>query len=235
MHTNTPTSEVYNTDCLAAMREMPDNAFDLAIVDPPYGIREAAGKNHSRGGFCKPKLYTKKTWDNTTPSKEFFYQLKRVSKNRIIWGANHFGDMDPSSCWIVWDKNNGGSDFADCELAYTSFNTSVRRFLFTWSGMRQGNMKEREQRIHPTQKPIALYKWLLSNYAKHGDRILDTHLGSGSSRIAAYDMGFDFVGYELDAEYFDAMNKRFAAHISRPAMFAPDEMYMTEQKKLFET
>ena len=234
MHTNTPKSEVYNMDCLDAMREMPDNAFDLAIVDPPYGIGEADGKNHSRGKITKPKLYTKKQWDNTIPSNEYFVQLKRVSKNQIIWGANHFGGMNPSPCWIVWDKNNGDTDFADCELAYTSFKTSVRRFLFTWSGMRQGNMKQKEERLHPTQKPIALYKWLLSNYAKQGDRILDTHLGSGSSRIAAYDMGFDFVGYELDAEYFDAMNKRFAAHISRPAMFAPDEMYQIEQKKLFE-
>ena len=215
------------------MREIPDKAFSLAIVDPPYGIGEAAGKNHSRRGVCKPKLYTKKTWDNTTPSKEFFYQLKRVSKNRIIWGANHLGDMEPSSCWIVWDKNNGENDFADCELAYTSFNTSVRRFLFTWSGMRQGNMKEKEERIHPTQKPIALYKWLLQNYAKPGDTILDTHLGSGSSRIAAYDMGFDFTGYELDAEYFNASDVRFKNHISNLKLFAPDEMYRPEQARMF--
>ncbi len=220
-------------DCLAAMREMPDKAFDLAIVDPPYGIGEAFGKNHSRGGVSKPKLYTKKSWDNSIPKKEFFDELKRVSKNQIIWGANHFGGMDPSSCWIVWDKNNSENDFSDCELAYTSFKTSVRRFIFTWAGMRQGNMKNKEHRIHPTQKPIALYKWLLHNYAKPGDTILDTHLGSGSSRIAAYDMGFDFTGYELDKEYFDASEVRFKNHISNLKLFAPEEMYRPEQARMF--
>lgn len=141
--------------------------------------------------------------------------------------------MDPSPCWIVWDKNNGENDFADCELAYTSFKTSVRRFLFTWSGMLQGDMKQKEERLHPTQKPIALYKWILQNYAKPGDTILDTHLGSGSSRIAAYDMGFDFTGYELDAEYFSASEARFKNHISNLKLFSPEEMYRPEQARMF--
>ena len=239
MHTNTPTSEVYNMDCLAAMREMPDKAFSLAIVDPPYGIDAAnlfsGEKRKSGNGAALKSSFKKKNWDKSVPDDEYFDQLFRVSKNQIIWGANYFKNMPPSMGYVIWDKDNGTTKFSDCEIAFTSFNVAIRKFAYTWNGMIQGDMKHKEIRLHPTQKPIALYKWLLSNYAKHGDRILDTHLGSGSSRIAAYDMGFDFVGYELDAEYFDAMNKRFAAHISRPAMFAPDEMYMTEQKKLFET
>lgn len=138
----------------------------------------------------------------------------------------------PSRCWIFWDKMKYVSNYADGEFAWTSFDENAKKVAIQHHGFMSSDP---QKSIHPTQKPIALYKWLLSNYAKHGDRILDTHLGSGSSRIAAYDMGFDFVGYELDAEYFDAMNKRFAAHISRPAMFTPDEMYQIEQKKLFET
>lgn len=228
-----PTSEIFNTDCLAAMREMPDKCFELAIVDPPYGIGEDGLSNHSRGTLAKPTKYKPKSWDRKTPESIFFNELERVSVNSIIWGANHFGYMKPSPCWIVWDKQNGPNDFADCELAYTTFKTSARIFEFCWSGMRQGDMKNKEKRIHPTQKPVALYKWLLKNYAKPGDRILDTHLGSGSSRIAAYDMGFDFVGYELDAEYFEASDRRFKNHISNLQMFSPDEMYQIEQKKLF--
>lgn len=135
----------------------------------------------------------------------------RVSKNQIIFGANHFIERinKNSSCWIVWDKDNGNSDFADCELAWTSFKTAVRKVKFRWNGMLQGDMKNKQERIHPTEKPIRLYEWLLKNYAKQGDKILDTHLGSGSSRIAAYNLGFDFWGYEIDKEYFDAQEQRF--------------------------
>ncbi|MFN9114113.1 MAG: DNA methyltransferase [Bacteroidota bacterium] len=162
------------------------------------------------------------------PTDEYFEQLFRVSKNQMIWGGNYFG-IPACKFYIIWDKQMpDGLTFADCEMCWTSFDFAPRIFRYS-------TYLDKQIKFHPTQKPIALYKWLLSNYAKKGDRILDTHLGSGSSRIAAYDMGFDFVGYELDAEYFDAMNKRFAAHISRPAMFAPDEMYRIEQKKLFET
>ena len=214
-------------DCLAAMREMPDNAFDLAIVDPPYGL----GQRTTTGGSLKNSqtkfiddLKTKK-WDDVIPCPEYFKELFRVSANQIIWGGNYFA-LPAHRTFIVWDKMTYIQTMSQIEIAYTSFDSPARLVKINSNDT---------NRLHPTQKPIALYKWLLSNYAKQGDRILDTHLGSGSSRIAAYDMGFDFVGYELDAEYFDAMNKRFAAHISRPAMFAPDEMYMIEQKKLFET
>jgi site-specific DNA-methyltransferase (adenine-specific) len=214
---------------MEGMARYPDKYFDLAIVDPPYGIGEANGKNNSRNkGFGKGNLKSKKItyskdygvkdWDNKKPELKYFMELKRISKNQIIWGANHFIENIPnanSSCWIVWDKDNGKSDFADCELAYCSLKTAVRKIKITWNGLLQQDMKNKEKRIHPTQKPVALYKWLLHNYAKQGDKILDTHLGSGSSRIAAYEMGFDFTAFELDEEYFEAQEKRYKAHIAQ--------------------
>ena len=205
---------IYNGDCMDLLRQTPNKYYDLCIVDPPYGIGEDGLKNHSRGKLAKPKLYTPKNWDKSTPNKEYFDELIRVSKNQIIWGANHFISKMPydSSCWIVWDKNNGDNDFADCELAWASFKTSVRMFKYTWAGMIQENMKNKEVRIHPTQKPIQLYKWLLNKYAKAGDTILDTHLGSGSSAIAANDGGFEFTGIELDEEYYNAAKERLILH-----------------------
>jgi site-specific DNA-methyltransferase (adenine-specific) len=168
-------------DNMIGMAKHPDKFFDLAIVDPPYGIGEDGLKNHSRSVSAKSKEYTPKKWDSTAPDKNYFTELKRVSKNQIIWGANHFIDnldfKKNSPCWIVWNKMNGENDFADCELAWTSFDTAVRIFNFRWQGMLQGDMKNKEIRIHPTQKPVALYKWLLQKYAKPGDKILDTHLG----------------------------------------------------------
>ena len=209
-------SEVTNEDCMEGMARYPDNYFDLAIVDPPYGIGEDGGDKKRGTKSIKTPIHNKKNWDSEPPKIEYFNQLLRVSKNQIIWGANHFIKNIPynSSCWIVWDKDNTG-DFADAELAYTSFKSAVRIFKFRWNGMLQQNMKDKEQRIHPTQKPVALYKWLLQNYAKQGDKILDTHLGSGSSRIAAYEMGFDFTAFELDKEYFEAQEKRYNNHISQ--------------------
>jgi site-specific DNA-methyltransferase (adenine-specific) len=192
------------------MAEFPDKYFELACIDPPYGIGEDGKSNHSRGKIATSKLYVPKSWDNQSPPKEFFNELLRVSKNQIIWGANHFISKIPydSSCWLVWDKDNGETDFADCELAWTSFKSSVRQYTFKWQGMLQQDMKNKENRIHPTQKPVALYKWLLQNYAKPGDKILDTHMGSQSSRIAAHQMGFDYWGCELDPDYFrDGCNR----------------------------
>jgi site-specific DNA-methyltransferase (adenine-specific) len=204
------------------MARYPDNYFDLAIVDPPYGIGEDGAKNHSRGKATRPTLYTPKYWDTTTASKKYFKQLKRISKNQIVWGANHFIEnlmATNSSCWIVWDKQNGDNDFADCELAWTSFNTSVRKFEFRWAGMLQGDMKNKEIRIHPTQKPVALYKWLLDKYAQQGDKILDTHLGSGSIAIACHDYGFDLTACELDKEYFDKAMQRITNHTNQLNLF----------------
>ena len=204
------TSEVFNTDCLEYMRTLPDKAFQLAIADPPYGIGEDGAKNHSRNNMAKATLYTPKEWDAKAMPQEWYDELRRISRNQIIWGANHFISHIPfdSPCWVVWDKKNSG-DFADCELAWTSFSTAVRIFRFMWNGMLQEDMSHKEIRIHPTQKPVALYAWLLKNYAKPGDRIFDPMMGSQSSRIAAYKMGFDYVGCELDAEYFAKGCERF--------------------------
>lgn len=236
-NTPQPSSRVYLDDCMVAMRQMPDKAFDIAIVDPPYGRREHGGK--SRSGMVLQKNgarlyvadggYAKKQWDFAPPSEEYFTELRRVSKAQIIWGVNYFPyTFGPGR--IIWDKCNGGSDQSDCEIAFCSLTSRVDLFRFMWAGMcqgksiqeghiQQGNKKLNERRIHPTQKPVALYTWLLQKYAKPGDRILDTHLGSGSSRIAAYDLGFDFEGYEIDSDYFKAQEERFQAHIAQISMF----------------
>ena len=216
-----PSSDVYLEDCVKALKRFNDNHFDLAIVDPPYGIdinNQSQGKG---GGVAKKIEYTKKDWDKQAPDIDYFNELKRVSKNQIIWGANHFIEKIPynASCWIVWNKENGETDFADCELAWTSFKTAVRMFKWKWAGMLQQNMKDKEQRIHPTQKPVALYQWILDKYAKPNDLILDTHLGSGSSRIAAYKGGFNFVGFEIDQEYYEKQEKRFNDFKSQLRLF----------------
>lgn len=223
-------TQAFNRDCMEAMREFPDKFFDLAIVDPPYGLGEDGKSNHSRGTKRAPATkFAAKDWDSMPPDEAYFWELSRVSKNMIIWGANHFLDRIPflisTSCFVVWDKVNGETDFADCELAWTSFDSAVRQFTFAWNGYNQGyGHKNKEKRIHPTQKPVALYRWLLKNYggSSIGTKILDTHLGSGSSRIAAHDMGFDFWGYELDKDYFEAQEKRFKQHISQLQLFTPN-------------
>ncbi len=217
-----PISLVTNEDCMIMMARYPDKFFDLAIVDPPYGIGASdykrSGTQHGKSAaVCN--YYTPKDWDFQKPNHEYLKELKRVSKNQIIWGANHFIETvnQNSSCWIVWDKMTApGSGYADCELAWTSFKTAVRQARIQWSGMLQPNMKNKEERIHPTQKPLQLYDWLLENYAKQGDKILDTHLGSGSSRIAAYKLGFDFYATEIDKEYFEAQEARFKKAIAEP-------------------
>ena len=229
-------SEVHLIDCVEFMRGLPDKAYSLAIVDPPYGIGEDGLKNHNRSKITKSKEYTPKEWDLSAPNNGYFEQLKRVSKNQIIWGANHFIERIPnsnSSCWIVWDKENGDNDFADCELAYTSFKTSVRRFKFRWQGMLQGNMKNKEIRIHPTQKPIQLYRWLLRNYAKPGDTIFDSHMGSQSSRIACHMEGFDFTGCELDPEYFEQGNQRYETFTKKFGTPDPTTAIQGQQINLF--
>jgi site-specific DNA-methyltransferase (adenine-specific) len=209
-------------DCMDLLRDTPDNAFDLAIVDPPYGIGAAldkrGGQQHGKAA-APSKTYGSKEWDNKTPEDEWYNEIFRVSKNQIIWGANHLGNMPPSSCWIVWDKLNGENGYADCELAWSSFTSAVRRFTFRWAGMLQGNMAEKENRIHPTQKPVALYKWLLHNYAKPGDKILDTHLGSCSIAIACHYAGYHLTGCELDEDYFKAGVERVKLETAQRDMF----------------
>ena len=212
---------ITNEDNMELMARYPDNYFELAVVDPPYGIGEDGEKNHSRGGLAKATRYTPKDWDSKAPDRQYFEELKRVSKNQIIFGANHFIDNIPnanSSCWIVWDKDNTG-DFADSELGYTSFKTAVRNFKWRWNGMLQQNMKNKQKRIHPTEKPIQLYEWLLMNYAKEGDKILDTHLGSGSIAVACHNLGYDLTACELDKDYYEAAIKRLDQHRSQQRMF----------------
>lgn len=207
--------DIRNMDCLEYMRNCKDNEFDLAIVDVPYGISVdewmANDSNTQRGkSATKRGEYVDKNWDKTPPTDEYFTQLFRISKNQIIWGANHFIEKinRNSSCWLVWDKVNGDNGYADCELAWTSFKSAVRKVKYRWHGMLQADMKNKEVRIHPTQKPMKLYAWILDTYAKKGQRILDTHLGSASSAIAAHYFDCDFVGLEIDKEYFDKAMKR---------------------------
>lgn len=211
----------HNMDCVEGMKQFPDKYFDLAIVDVPYGIGECRDKNHTRGKVAKPKDYKAFIGnDLQSPDKQYFDELFRVSKNQIIWGANHFISKIPydSHCWIVWDKDNTG-DFADCELAWTSFDSAVRKFKYRWNGMLQENMKNKEFRIHPTQKPVALYEWLLSRYAKDGDIILDTHVGSASSLIACYNTNHKFIGFELDKHYYKLSKERLDREMSQMRLF----------------
>ena len=178
----------------------------------PFGGRKNQKKKirFEWGGFYStPKIY-KAFDDSHTPSADYFNELKRVSKNQIIWGGNYFLDnLGATPCMITWDKARRGLNFADCEIAWTSFKSPSRIFEFRWNGMLQGDMKEKETRIHPTQKPVALYEWLLKHYAKQGDKILDTHVGSGSSRIACEKLGFDFIGYEIDEYYWQMQEERY--------------------------
>jgi site-specific DNA-methyltransferase (adenine-specific) len=204
-------NQFYNIDCMEGMKQIPDRYFDLAIVDPPYGIGENAFRTKSRTKLARTTDYGSfdKDWDKECPSEDYFNELFRVSKHQIIWGANHMMHRikKGSPCWIVWDKDNTGC-FADCELAYASFSFAVRKFTYRWNGMIQQDMKNKESRIHPTQKPVALYKWLLSNYAMKGWRILDTHVGSASSLIACHEMGFQYMGFEINSDYYAAAQSR---------------------------
>ena len=212
--------ELLHCDCMEYMATVPDKYFDLAIVDPPYGIGMDGGK-YGIDGAATANDYDKKDWDKIAPEKAYFDELQRISKNQIIWGANHFISRLPidSSCWIVWDKDKVGGFFADCELAWSSFKSAVRKFKYTWHGFIQENMKNKEARIHPTQKPVALYEWLLTNYAKKGQKVLDTHGGSMSSVIAAINCGCSIVCCELDADYFAAGVERVRQHQNQFTLF----------------
>jgi site-specific DNA-methyltransferase (adenine-specific) len=210
--------ELYNVDCMEYLATLEDNAFELAIVDPPYGIG-IANKKYTYNTSKKWKNPTAiieytKDWDKESPKQEYFNELFRVSKSQIVWGANHFISKMPidSSCWVIWDKLNGSSNQADFEMAWCSFKTAARKFIYLWDGFKK---KKPEKKNHPTQKPVELYEWLLMNYAKEGDRILDTHLGSGSIAIACHNLGFDLVGCELDTDYFNAAKTRLAQHKSQ--------------------
>lgn len=247
-----PESKTYNSDCLEAMRLMADNAFDLAFPDVPYGIDEG-NKVLSRvrpvlqkNGRKTPMfaIHKKKDWDKEQPTQEYFDELFRVSKYQVIFGENYlqFDQKSTSSGRIFWDKVNGGSDFSDGELLWTNLFSSVRQFTYMWNGFCQaisideptrqrGNKKLNEKRIHPSQKPIAIYHYLLQ-FAKPGWKILDTHCGSQASRIATDNLGFDYTGFEIDTEYYSAGEKRFAEHIAQPRLFEPIKT-VEKQEALF--
>ncbi len=197
------------------MARYPDKYFDLAIVDPPYGNIDAIGLiDNKKKGKQATKRTNYKLFENIAPDDKYYHELERVSKNQIIWGGNFLGLCGGV---IVWQKN--GTAFGEAEIAICSTHKSVKVFEYTWNGMIQQNMKNKETRIHPTQKPVALYKWILKNYATEGDKILDTHLGSGSIAIACHDLGFDLTACELDTDYFNAAMKRINDHKKQLSMF----------------
>lgn len=221
----------YCMDCMEALRAMPDKSFDLAVVDPPYYSgperRGFYGKAFSTKGVRRVDYPVTDKW--VVPNGEYFRELERVARCYIVWGCNYFPYVFAPGR-IVWDKCNGSSTFSDCEIAATNCHDSVRIFRYLWNGMMQGksishgeiqrgNKSENEKRIHPTQKPVDLYRWIFANYTKPGFKILDTHLGSGSSRIAAHEAGLDFVGYEIERRYFDLQEERFSSHIAQISLF----------------
>jgi site-specific DNA-methyltransferase (adenine-specific) len=202
-------NKIHCCDCLEFMKQIPDKSIDMVLTDPPYGIGEARGKNKSRGKLATAKDYGVSNWDDEIPSEEYFKEIIRISKNQVIFGGNYFIEhLSNSPCWIVWDKDNGNSDFADCELAWTSFKTAVRKFKWKWQGMLQEDMKNKDVRVHPTQKPIELMRWILENYSKEGDIVLDPFLGSGTTARACKDLNRDYIGIEISPEYCEIARKR---------------------------
>jgi len=210
-----------NEDCMIGMARYPDKYFDLSICDPPYGIGiDGQKKTINKNPKHDRKFHEQKEWDCGIPNKKYFRELERVSKNQIIWGGNYFVKclLDGHKGWIVWDKGQHGLTMSDCELAYSSFDCPTRVYILNRGALRVDGT------IHPTQKPVALYKWLLKNYAKPNDKILDTHVGSASSLIACYDMGFDATGFELDKDYFDKSTQRLEDFMRQPKL-CEDYMY----------
>tara|TARA_R100000995_G_C3431590_1_gene98770 strand:+ start:38 stop:703 length:666 start_codon:yes stop_codon:yes gene_type:complete len=219
---------ITNEDNMELMSRYEDNYFDLAIVDPPYGINydgntTVKGKSGKANTFSNKQHHIKKGWDTSRPSKEYFEELQRVSKNQIIWGGNYFADLLPAKKgWIYWDKkitNANNKNYSNGELAYSSFNCILRKFTYDWIGFGYLNNPQKQKKIHPTEKPIKLYEWLLMNYAKEGDKILDTHLGSGSIAIACHNLGYDLTACELDKEYYEEAMKRIKRHKQQLTMF----------------
>ena len=213
-------NQIINADCLDILRELPDKSIDLVLTDPPYGIGEAAGKNKSRGNKAIAKDYGNKYWDNSIPEKEIFNEILRVSKHQIIFGGNYFVEyLHNSPCWLVWDKNNGANDFADCELAWTNFKSAVRKYLWTWNGMLQHDMKNKDVRVHPTQKPLKLFEMILSDYSNENDLILDCFSGSGTTAIACHNLKRRFICIERDTDYYNTSVERLKIAQSQLKLF----------------
>ncbi len=206
-------NKIYNMKCEKGMSETPDKYFELAIVDPPYFSGPDKEKFYHGGNPKRRIKYKslKKHW--IFPNKKYFDELFRISKNQIIWGCNYY-NYNFNTGRIVWDKKNDNNSFSDCEIAYCSLIKHSKFFRYLWDGFRQENMKKKEIKIHPTQKPVALYRWILQNYAKPNDKIIDTHMGSGSSVIACLEEGFEYIAFETDKDYFNAANKRIEEHKS---------------------
>lgn len=218
--------KMLNMDCMEFMRGLPDKAYDLAIVDPPYGIN--VNHNMGRRKGDQASSYAPAVWDSSAPTEKYFDELFRVSMNQIVWGANHFISRMPydSSCWLLWDKGfSEDVTFAQFEMAWTSFRSSCKKF---------DQSSADPSRIHPTQKPVSLYKWLLTKYAKPFQTILDTHGGSGSIAIACHDLGFDLTWMELDEDYYKSAVKRYEEHARQATLFAPEEvMQQPKEQDLF--
>ena len=207
-------NRLYNMDCMVGMKQFPDKYFDLAIVDPPYGIARFGNRVELSNRICKEEKINK--WD-IKPTQEYFDELFRVSKNQIIWGANNF-TLPETEYFIVWDKWQTVDNFASAEYAWTNCKVPAKVFRYSIHKV----MQERKQdggKIHPTQKPVALYEWLLKNYAKPGDKILDTHVGSASSLIACHKMGFEYIGFEIDKDYYEAAQERIRIHMQQQTIF----------------
>lgn len=224
-------NKFYNMDCMEGMKQIPDKYFELAIVDPPYfrgpNKRKYYGRTVNKLNIRRKQYNVIEDW--SVPGREYFKELLRVSKNQIVWGCNYF-DFYLGPGLIIWDKVNGKSSFSDCEVAYCSMHNKTKMFRYMWNGMMQGksiseghimqgDKSKNEIRIHPTQKPVNLYKWILLNYAKQGNKILDTHVGSASSLIACYEMGFDFLGFEKDKEIFNLASNRLESTMNQLNMF----------------
>jgi site-specific DNA-methyltransferase (adenine-specific) len=204
-------NSLIHSDCLDIMCDIPDKSIDLVLTDPNYGIKQDGRNNHTRDCLATSKDYSNNIkYDNDSPSKVYFNELFRISKNQIVFGANHFISKMPydSSCWIVWDKDNGKTDFADCELAWTSFKTAVRKFKYKWQGMLQEDMKNKDILVHPNQKPLSLMLWLLKNYSKENDLIFDGFAGSGTTALACIELNRHFICVEKDFDYYNIAKKR---------------------------
>jgi site-specific DNA-methyltransferase (adenine-specific)/modification methylase len=217
---------LYQGDCTVILPQLPD--FDLILTDPPYGIGEAAGKNKSRTKAAKATDYGCDEWDNAPPEFWVFLLMSAKSTNAIFWGGNYFG-LPASPCWLVWDKNNGANDFADCELAWTNLEKAVRMIKHRWNGMLQQNMKQKEKRVHPTQKPLPVMEWCLS-HVPNAKTVCDPFMGSGTTGMACARKGLNFVGIEREAKYFDIACERITeAYRTKPRLF--EATGITEQPK----
>lgn len=219
-------NQVHLIDCMEFMQSLPDQHYDLAITDPPYGIgadvKNSSNEKAGKSSIVTRTHYGNQRWDDAVPSKEYFIELKRVSRRQIVWGVNYYPYSDIfAGGRLFWDKGVSMPSFSAGELAYLSFINSIDLVKITWDGMRQHNMRDKEHRIHPTQKPVALYSWLLAKYAEGGGTVFDSHVGSGSIRIACHDLGINFEGCEIDPDYWRAQEDRYSEHIAQPTLFKP--------------